>query len=128
MPTVTTVNYIFYKGDSIELEFTLYRDKCSHELWNLTDNQIRFQLHNDAHGINIRKATANVSGGGDDQIYIEDAIHGKFIVFITKEETVNLPPADYQFEIQVTTVDEKRFTVTQDTLRIVKDLINWEDE
>lgn len=116
---------IFYRGDTIEMEFVLYRNKSAGEYWDLTNHQIRFQLNGPT---TIKKATANVTGGGNDQILVEDAVHGKFLVIITKTESDTLTPNDYDYEIEVTTPEATRFTVLQNQIRIMQDMITWVNE
>ena len=36
---------IFIKGDSVDLQFQLFRDKATNEYWNLSNHEIRFQLN-----------------------------------------------------------------------------------
>lgn len=113
----------YYKGDTIELKYQLYKDKSLNECWNLTDNKIRFQINNKTV---IKKATANVVGGSDEQIKIIDASKGIFLVIILKEESSALDVGTSDFEIQVDTAEGKRFTVLVDKLAIKKEIIIWE--
>jgi len=122
---------IFIKGDTVELQFQLFKNKATNEYWDLINHEIRFQLNTK---IKIYKATANVVGGSDYQIAILDATHGIFLVTIDHAESDEITPGDYTYEIQVTTPvittasDAKKFTVLQSSLRIVNESINWEDE
>lgn len=123
----TPQDNIFYKGDSIDLEFQLFRDKVNNVYWDLTNHQIRFQLNSTTP---IKKATANVSGGSDAQIKITNATQGIFIVHILKTESDTLTPNDYTFEIEVTlpSPDSSRYTVLQSQIRILQDIITWVNE
>jgi hypothetical protein len=116
---------IFIKGDTIELQFQLFRDKCTNEYWNLLNHEIRFQLNTPT---KIYKATANVTGGSDLQISLVDAVKGIFMVHITHTESSGIALGDYTYEIQVTTPvpDSKKYTVLQSSLRIVDESITWE--
>jgi hypothetical protein len=116
---------IFIKGDTIELQFQLFKDKSNNVKWNLLNHEIRFQLDT---SVKIYKATANVSGGSDEQISLVDAVNGIFLVTITHTETTAIDPADYTYEIQVTTPtpDSKKYTVLQSSLRILNEAITWE--
>jgi len=116
---------IFIKGDTIELQFQLFKNKCTNEYWNLLNHQIRFQLNTDP---KIYRSTANVVGGSNDEISLPDAVNGIFLVTITKEESSIIIPGDYTYEIQVTTPEGKRYTVLQSSLRIVEEVITWENE
>jgi hypothetical protein len=115
---------IYYQGDSIDLEFQLYQDKDAHLYWNLTNHQIRFQLNSPTL---IKKATANVTGGSDEQILIENAAQGLFLIMIDKTESHGLAAGDYNFEIEITTPSPalKRYTIKQGTIRILSDMIEW---
>ena len=119
---------IFFKGDTIVLTFQLWADKQNNVYYDLTNHQIRFQLN---HGITpIKKATANVSGGSDSQIHITTPTQGIFTVTILKTESDTLTPADYTFEIEITTPTpaSQRYTVLQSSLRILQDYITWVNE
>jgi len=118
---------IYIKGDTIEMQFQLFQDKVNNVYWNLTGHQVRFQLNTTP---KIYKATSNVTGGSSDQINIIDAAHGIFLVSITCEESAEIAPGDYKFEIQVTTPSPnlKKYTVEQSTLRVHDEVIVWEDE
>lgn len=116
---------IFYKGDTIELQFQLFTDKATNTYWVLTNNKIRFELHSSP--TSIKKATANVTGGADAQILVTNATQGIFIVTIAKTETVALTVGDYEFEIQIDKADGKRYTVLSSSLRLLAELITWEN-
>jgi hypothetical protein len=122
---------IFIKGDTIELQYQLYKNKCTDEYWNLLNHEIRFQLNTPT---KIYKATSNVEGGGTEQISLIDAEHGIFLVTITYTESAGITPGDYTYEVQVTTpspgtgIDGKKYTVLQSSLRVIDESIDWEDE
>jgi hypothetical protein len=115
---------IFYQRDTLELEFQLFKNKATNEYWDLTDYKIRFQLIDGT--VVIKKATANVSGGSSDEINITNPTLGKFIVVITTLESTNLSPDDYTYQIQIESPTGKKYTVLQDSIRILPALINWE--
>ncbi len=121
---VSNPDAIYIKGDTIELQFQLYKNKCTNEYWNLLNHQIRFQLNTET---KIYKATANVTGGSDEQIGIVNAVEGVFLVTIEHSETSGIEAGTYTYEIQVTTPEDKKFTVLQSELRIVDEHITWED-
>jgi len=114
---------IYYSGDTIKLSFQLWKDKCADLPWDLTNTEIRFQLNTTT---KIKKATANVSGGADTQISIDDAAEGIFTINILKTES-GVAVGDYTFEIEVTEANEERFTVLQASLRILEEYITWGD-
>jgi len=120
-------SHIYYTDDSIELLFVLYTDKRNDVYWDLTGAKIRFQLVDTT--VEIKKATANVTGGGDDQILITDATSGTFIVMITGEESGALPaPQDYEFQLQIEKSDGKKYTLPLDCFRLLPTLIDWTDK
>jgi len=112
---------IYYAGDTIKLSFQLWRDKCADLPWDLTNTQIRFQLNT---ATIIKKATANVTGGADSQIHIDDAAEGIFTINILKTES-GVAVGDYTFEIEVTESNGERFTILQASLRILAEYITW---
>jgi len=115
----------YFRGDTIEMSFQLYRDKSENEYWDLTGAQIRFELRNGAK--KIKKGSVLVTGGSDEQIQIINAAQGSFIVYITKDESIELAVGTYQFEIEVTTSEGKRYTVLQDKLSIKEHYITWQN-
>jgi len=120
---------IFIKGDTIDLQFQLFTNKATNTYWVLTNNEIRFQLNTPT---KIYKATANVTGGGTDQISIVNASQGIFMVHIDYTESSAIAPGDYDYEIQVTIpsvltgVEDQKYTVLQSSLRIGDESISWE--
>lgn len=118
---------IFIKGDTIELQFQLFKDKCHNEYWNLLNHEIRFQLNTNP---KIYKATENVTGGSDTQISLVDAVKGIFMIHITYTESADIIPGDYNYEIQITSPEpnSQKFTVLQSSLRIVEESITWESK
>lgn len=116
---------IYYAGDTIELEFQLWIDKNNNIPWDLTDNQIRFQL--DTNPV-IKKATPNVPGGSSDQINVTNPTLGIFVVIIPHDESENIIIGDYEFAIKVTTPDSEPLTVLVSKLRILENEITWDSE
>jgi len=114
---------IYYSGDTIKLSFQLWSDKANNLPWDLTNTQIRFQLNTSTV---IKKATANVTGGADAQIHVDDAEEGLFTINILKTES-GVEVGDYTFEIEVTEENGERFTILQSALRILAEYITWGD-
>jgi len=108
-----------YRGDTLEIECEV-RDSNG-ELMDLTESQIRVEL-TDLSGVSIKKATANVSGGSDDEVKVTGL--GKFIIFFTAEEMGQLEAKDYWLEVEITQGD-KVFTVIQEKVRVKEDIIAW---
>ena len=115
---------IIIKGDSAEMQFQLFKDKCNSEYWNLTNHEIRFQLNTPT---KIYKATSNVTGGSSTQINVTTPLQGIFVVMIPPTQSVNIAPGDYNFEIQITTPApaSDKYTVLQSSLRVVDESITW---
>ena len=106
----------FYKGDSIELEFILFKDKSSGEYWDLTGWEIVFVLLSSPV---IKKTTSGINGGSEEQIKILNAEQGTFLVSILSTETIGLTAQDYPFGIQIRNISEnKKMIVVKDFLRI----------
>jgi len=102
------------KGDSITFECNIAE--------NIANWKIRCEIYNGK--LSIKKATAN-SGGSDSQIQITDAVNGKFIINIDKNETANAD-LNTKIEIEVETVDGKKYTIYQNTIVFIPDRIGWE--
>lgn len=115
---------VYYCGDSISLEFELYRDIKKTIPWDLSGYEIRFELSLD--GVCLRKATSNVSGGNDNQIKIDTNTSNKFIVNFLSDETKDLKAELYLFEIEITNRDNNEVTtVTQSKIQFLQDKIQW---
>lgn len=115
---------IAIKGDTIELQFQLFRDKCNSVYWDLTNHEIRFQLNSPT---KIYKATSNVTGGSSSQINVTDPTHGIFVIIITPTQSSEITPGDYNYEIQITTPApaSDKYTVLQSSMRVVDETITW---
>lgn len=113
----------FFRGDTIKLLFQLFKDESKTNYWNLTDNEIRFQLTSGS--VVIKKATANVTGGSDEQIYIVNASRGLFEIIIEATESSTLSAGEAKYEIQVTNENNEIYTVLQGIITIKEDLIQW---
>jgi len=117
---------IYTKGDTINQEYQLFKNKCTNKYWDLTNFEIRYELKNGTS--TIKKATENVVGGSNSQIEITDAIHGIFIVKISAVESVEFYLGDHDFEIEVTSATGEKTTVGKGEIRIVDEIITWTDE
>ena len=111
-------DFIVTVGDTVELLFQLFRNE--NECWDLTNYQIRFQVND------IKKATANVSGGSDDEINIIEPQNGKFIVTINAGELNKT--GDFNYEIEIRSPEGKVYTVAKGVIRVVKQLITWDEK
>ena len=70
----------YYIGNTISLEFDLYKDSAKTILWDLSDYQIRFELFKITPDMSIRKASAGVGGGSITQIAKNVLIKNRFTV------------------------------------------------
>ena len=113
----------FFQGDTLEIFYQM-KDAQNNPL-DLTNWQIRAEITNVA-PIRIRKATANVRGGSDNQITILDNL-GNFKITIEKEECSTMNLGMYTLEIEITSPLGKRYTIVQDQIEIKKDIIDWEN-
>lgn len=106
----------FVKGDSITFEGTLGEDT--------TDWKIRAELYTSA--ISIKKGTANVTGGADDQILITDLAQGVFEVYIDEGQTTDFIGVEAKLEIEMQDADSKKYTVYQGTITFSPEKITWD--
>ena len=113
----------YFQGDTLDIYYQI-KDAQNVPI-DLTNWQIRAEINNTA-PIKIRRATKNVSGGSDDQIKILDTV-GNIKITIEKEKTTTMNPGNYTLEIEITSPLGKRYTIVQDTIQIVKDIIDWEN-
>jgi hypothetical protein len=77
----------WYRGDSRTYRFTVLQKGTTIPV-DITGWAIAAEVWDAASG-EIRKATANITDGGDDQILITDATGGVFEVYILKDETLD---------------------------------------
>ncbi len=103
-----------HKGDSAVYKFTVNKNSVAQDI---TGWQILAEF-GDATTQEIKKATANVVGGGDAQVKITDAVNGLFEVYLDKGETVNFVGAGY---LEVASL----VGTSKDTLHKVR--IIWKD-
>jgi len=104
----------FVKGDSIELEITANID--------ITGWEIRAEFF-DLTGNSVKLATANVTGGSDDQIIIDDAANGIFTIKVSAGSTTNFDDKAF-IEIERTDGTNK-LTIYQDDIEMSKEQITW---
>jgi hypothetical protein len=57
----------------------------------------------------IVKKTANLAGGGNEQIEITDAVNGEMKVYIVPADTTGLDSGTYYWGIRIKTSDGKQF-------------------
>jgi hypothetical protein len=117
----------YFQGDTIEQEFKLWENRKLNLPLNLTGYEIRFQLQGKDtrnRNIKLKKATANVVGGSNNQILLTNAQSGTFVVTISKEESQQLLIGKYLYEIELTKGDYRK-TFVQNEIIIESTLINW---
>jgi len=112
-----------YRGDTLELLCNIV-DSEGNPL-DLSNYEIRAELYGD--GVSIKKASANVTGGSNDEISIVDT--GKIKIFFDKTETGQLEPdKTYDIEVEITSPEGKRTTVIRNKILVKSDIINWESK
>ena len=115
-----------YRGDSKTLELTV--TDGNGDAVNLTGAYIWFTVKKRAKDVDskavITKATANVDGGGDEQILITSGSLGLVEIYLVPADTEDLNPPDYkyQFDVQVKTAAGKVYTVARDTFQLLSDV------
>lgn len=92
---------------------------------NLTSAKIWFTVKartsdTDDQALIQKKNTA--AGGGDDQIKIVVAAQGKMEVYLVPDDTEDLDPGTYIYDIQVTLASGKTYTVARDKITFKEDV------
>jgi hypothetical protein len=113
----------YFQGDTLDIYYQI-KDAQNVPI-DLTNWQIRAEINNFG-PVKIKKATKNVNGGSDDQISIIDSL-GNIKITVEKEQTTDMNPGNYTIEIEITSPLGKRYTIVQDTIKIDKDIIDWEN-
>ena len=113
---------IDFRGDSATIQFTV-TDYYTGEIIDITGWKLVCEIW-DGKSHQIKKATANVPGGGDLQIKITDAINGKFEIYIDKYETSDFLDSSYM-EIAMLLGDQKD-TIYKDDAIFKNVKITWE--
>jgi len=112
----------FYRGDTWELQYQIL-DSDKKPL-DITHWEIRVEIYNN--GISVKKATANVNGGSNDQVKVLD-IQGNILITINPTNTTKFIKGIYNIEIEITSSNGKTFTVIDSKLNIKEDKIKWKD-
>jgi hypothetical protein len=113
------------RGDRVTWILTV-RDAAGNA-YPITGCPIRFSIkwHFDDSDENalVFKATADVQGGGNEQILIHDGANGKAKIFLVEVDTKDMEVADYECDAQITFADPVGVkTVLVDTYKITKDV------
>lgn len=103
------------KGDSIIFECKAGED--------VTGWEIRAELWDEG-SVDIKNATANISGGSTDQIEITDATGGVFLVKIQAGDTTNIE-AQANLEIEIETTEGRVYTIFQSIVKFTSEKITW---
>jgi hypothetical protein len=105
-----------YRGDDITINgrinqnITGWKIKC--EIWDRESNS-------------IKKATSNVTGGGDEQVLITNADEGRFNVYVVAGETSNFI-GDAQVEIVAIDTNDSETTVFNEYFSLKDRQIDWD--
>jgi len=74
----------------------------------------------DANALISKKNTA--AGGGDSEIRVTDAAAGRAEVYIVPDDTENMDPGIYVYDVQVTLADGKTYTIVRDRITLKEDV------
>ncbi|GEM_PF-3179677 len=106
----------YFKGDTIVGEVTVNE--------SIAEWEIRAELYDKA-GHRSRIATANVTGGSDDQICVVDAVNGVFTLTWAEGETTDFDN-DVWMEIERTNSVGNKKTIFQSRLFLNNEMIQWD--
>ena len=109
-------------GDSIDFEGTVV--DTGGTAIDCTGWLIRAEMYDDKKS--IKKGSAGVTGGADEQAEWSDAANGVFQVHFLNNET-NVFATEATIEVEVETSASKRFTVYQGELQFDPSRISWTD-
>lgn len=108
----------FHGGDSITLSGRINQSILGWE--------IRCEMQDNS-GTSIRKATANVPGGGEQQILLVDPSAGRFKIFFQPVETIQMR-GDVNVQIKVRDNNDQETTIYNEFLNISASTgITWEE-
>jgi len=98
------------KGTDKTIQMTVQKDDVA---LDLTNAQVVFVLkvdENDADAdASVTKKTANLAGGGNEQVEITDAPNGVLKVYLVPTDTASLDGGTYYWGCRVKTSDGKQF-------------------
>lgn len=117
-----------YAGDSIDLPVIVDED--------ITDWKIRVEIYSSGRSgcgcgaeSNLKLASANVTGGSDDEVSIEDVGTGEtettFTIHIAKTLTDDFPRHNY-IEVELEDTDGKLYTIIHQPFRLNFSKIDWD--
>lgn len=117
-----------YAGDSIDLPVIVDED--------ITDWKIRVEIYSGcgcgcSGDSNLKLASANVTGGSDEEVSIEDVGTGEtettFTIHIAKNLTSDFPKHNY-IEVELEDTDGKLYTIIHQPFRLKFSKIDWESK
>lgn len=111
-----------FKGDSSTYQCTV-TDDITGLVVDITTWKLECEIWDNG-GSQIKKATANVTGGSDLQIKITNGPAGEFEIYIDKSETVGFESLTY-IEIAMFVNDQKD-TIYRSTIDFSYPKIGWE--
>lgn len=114
-----------YRGDTWEIEIDI-TDKTSNIIPLLSEYEIRFMCQSTDGLFKVRKGNAKVTGGSIASINVlQDG--RTVLVTVEKEDTNSAKPTQkIEWEVEITSLQGKRYTVTKGDFKVAKDLIDWE--
>lgn len=108
---------IYYKGDALIIEVTVNE--------SIADWEIRAEL-SDLDGNTSKIATANVTGGSNTQISVDDEANGTFTLTFANGETTDFNN-DVWLEIERTDANGNIKTIFQSRFSLENEKITWTD-
>ena len=108
-------------GDTWEFEYVI-RDNQGQAI-DLSTYAIRAAIIDNT-GKNIKIANAKVGGGSITQITNDS--NGKINLIFSMAKTSLIKSGHAQLEIEITSLEGKRYTVVQDSYNVKAGLINWD--
>lgn len=120
-------SFIIYRGDYKTLRFTV-RDSAELPVDLTSYPFVRFSLKvPNATTFALKKATANITGGGDDQVKITDIANGVIEVYIKEDDLTSVTTGLYEFDVTLQDAVGKTYTIIQGSVVIEEQITNWTD-
>lgn len=118
--TITVISD--HKGDSTTIQLEV-KDKASGDVVPIPDWPIVCEIWDDSANV-IKKATANITGGADEQITRTDEVNGILEIYLTKGQTTNFDNSSY-IEVAML-LGSAKDTIFEGKFTLKKPRINWE--
>lgn len=110
------------RSDSITINFIYDGD--------ITNWKIRANIE-DHSGHSLKLATANVTGGSNNQIEITDGENGNFNLYVAKDLTTNFDcEAELEIEVETTETvggETEKLTIKKLNIKFLEEKLDWTD-